>query len=72
MKIISTNNNYQYKYKPYCNSFSGKDIKKENGYVMIPEKKYDRDKWLERGLIAILLLIEIFRYFNNKSDFPKL
>ena len=71
MKINSINNSYQQQLKNPTFSF-GKKIKRENGYVVIPEEKYDRDKWLERGLLAILVLIEIFRYFNNKSNFPKL
>ena len=45
-------------------------IKRENGYIMITEKKYERDKWLERCFFILLLLIEFIRGYDNKP--PKL
>lgn len=75
MKIITINNTQyksNYKYKSHYSSFKGENIKRENGYVIIPEKKYKRDKLIEYGLLASLILIEIFRNFFGKPNFPKL
>ena len=70
MKINSINNSYKSQFNSSYASFNGTKIKRENGYVMIPEKKYDRDKWLEYGLIALFLLIEIYRA-NKGGNVPK-
>ena len=67
----SINNNYQKQLKTSTFSF-GENIKRENGYVIISEKKYKRDKLIEYGLLASLILIEIFRNFFDKPNFPKL
>ncbi len=69
MKINSINNSYQKQFNSSI-SFNKNRIKRENGYIMIPEKKYERDKWLERCFFILLLLIEFIRGYDNKP--PKL
>ena len=53
-----------------------KDIENNSHEEYTPEgtskKKYKRDKLIEYGLLASLILIEIFRNFFGKPNFPKL
>lgn len=71
MKIYNINSNLQHN-NPLGKTFGKQNIKKEDGYVIIPEKKYKRDKMLEYGIIGVLLLYEILSYiFSEKPKFIK-
>lgn len=70
MKISNINNSYPKQFNSSYVSFNGTKIRRENGYVIIPEEKYERDKWLERGFFILLLLLEFIRSYDRKP--PKL